>query len=104
MQKLNNLLNIDELCDLLAENILSDNMLQKKQISLKCKIFMLAWQRANTFPKNLEKSKSLIIDGYKYQLLKKFVQENFTKKYGSVVADELNEFYKIEKLIKDKYE
>lgn len=102
MQKLNNLISIDELSDLLADNILSDSMLQKKQISLKCKIFMLAWQRANSFPRNLEKSKSLIIDGIKYKLLIKFIKENMYEKYGFAVDDILNEFYKIENLINDK--
>lgn len=83
MIKLNNTLNINELSNLLAENIISDNIFEKDRIALKCKVFMLAWQRANSLPKNLEKAKNLIEDGIKYQIFKKltceFIEKNLSK-------------------------
>lgn len=99
--KINNLLNINELCDLLAENILADNMFTKEKISLKSRVFMLAWCRANTIPKDLEKSKNLIEKGIKYDIFKKHIKIKLQHEIGEKKTNEiLQEFYKIENLIK----
>jgi hypothetical protein len=99
--KINNLLNINELCDLLADNILADNIFTKEKISLKSRVFMNLWCRANTLPKNLEKSKNLIEKGLKYEILKKHITIKLKNEIGEKKTNEiLEEFYKIENLIK----
>lgn len=99
--KINNHLNIEDLCDLLADNILADNIFTKEKISLKCRVFMQLWVRANTLPKNLEKSKNLINDGLKYNILKNHIKIKLNSKIGIDETDLIfKEFYNIENLIK----
>jgi hypothetical protein len=88
MIKLNDRLNIDEITNLLAENIIQDNVFEKSRIALKCKIYMLCWQRANKLPKNLEKAKYLIEDGLKYTIQRKLFIEYIENNLGKEKMEE----------------
>ena len=98
---INNLNNIDEILELLAEFILSETILSKDNIKTKCKVFLVSWQRVNKRPKNNETNISIIADADKYHILKKYINTVFIKHFDKFKIIELmNNFYKIENVIK----
>jgi hypothetical protein len=98
---MNNLNNIEEISDLLAENILSETILSKDNIKTKCKVFLIAWQRINQTPKKQNINQCIINDANSYSLLKAYIKNNFSSHLDKKIIDELMEnFYKIDNLMK----
>ena len=79
---MHHLLNIHELCKLLAKHILADNMLDEESIIRKSRIYMLSWQRTQSLPKSAEKLKNLHIDGLKFHIMKRH--------YEMVIMENIN--------------
>ena len=93
--------NIEEISELLAQSILSENFLSKENIKTKCKVFLMAWQRINTKPKSESVLQVYKDDADSYFILKSTIENEFKKHFDNKKIDQLmNDFFKIINLTK----
>lgn len=89
---------LDEMCELLADNILSDNIISKENIINKAKVFFISWQKVNLNPKKI--NNAILEDANSFNLLKKFIETYFKQEFDNKKIDKLMEgFYKIQTTI-----
>jgi len=93
-------MSINELSKLMAQHILSDNMLDIETVARKAKIYLLAWQRTQQIPKKIEKLTHLQIDGIKYQIMKKHYEAVIYQNIDPIKAEyEINRLREIMDII-----
>ena len=102
---IDNTKNLDEISSMLADNILSENILSKEKIIQKCKIYFKFWQRINSFPKKDNVNYQILMDAASYKTLRDFIYDKFTEKINrNEIEILMKEFYQINDLLKNKIE
>jgi len=100
---LSNRLRLDEISQLLAEDILSDNVISKEKILTKSKVYFVFWQLINQFPKKDFVNYETMRDAALYKTFRTFVKEYFLKHYTEVeYLNILKKFNDLEKVIQLK--
>lgn len=103
-QILSNRLRLDEISKLLAEDILSDNIISKEKIITKSKIYFIFWQKINQFGKSDIVNLEFKRDAHLYHILKSYIKENFCNNSEIEYKEKMQKFFDLEKIIQLKKE
>lgn len=103
-QFLSNRLRLDEISQLLAEDILSDNIISKDRIITKSKIYFIFWQKINQFGKKDEVNHIIKRDAALFQLIKSYIRENFCNNSEIEYLTKMKVFFDLEKTLEYKTE
>jgi len=104
LQFLSNRLRLDEISELLAEDILSDNIISKNTIITKSKIYFVFWQRINSFIKKDQVTHQLKRDALSFCMLKTFVKENFCNNSEIEYKTKMQKFFDLQQILEYKTE
>jgi hypothetical protein len=101
---LSNRLRLDKISELLAEDILSDNIISKDKIITKSKIYFVFWQRLNSFPKKDEVTYELKRNSVSFHILKLFIKENFCNSSEIEYQTKMQKFFDLQETLEYKIE
>jgi len=103
-QFLSNRLRLDEISELLAEDILSDNIISKDRIITKSKIYFVFWQRINSFSKKDEVTNELKRNSASFHILKTYIKENFCNGSEIEYQTKMQKFFDLQETLEYKTE